>query len=95
MEVRQAFLASGNQRYIGTSGKLNKGKQISVFEASEAFLVPNPKPQNYRSWQADHVNDLGFYTTIAFPKNPDGIDESTWTTVQDAILGETDVCLKH
>lgn len=92
-EVRAAFVASSNQNYLGTTPlkSLNRDSQISMIEATDPIPVPVPKPQGYKSWQADHVLDLGIFTTIAAQELPDGIDEDTWQTVKDAILGEDDV----
>lgn len=60
-------------------------------ETTTEFVVPKPKPKNFKSWQADHVQDLGIYVAIARQKAPAGIVAKDWQTVQDAILGEDDV----
>lgn len=62
-----------------------------MIEDTNAIPAPAPKPAGWKSWQADHVLDLGIFTTIAAQELPDGIDEDTWQTVKDAILGEDDV----
>ena len=92
-EVRTGFLASKNQKHLGTTPetKLNKNSQISMIEDSSPIPPPSPKPKGYKSWQADHVLDLGILTTIAAQELPDGIQAGTWETVKDAILGEEDV----
>jgi len=89
-DVRQGFLDDNNKKFIGTTGDLKKDNQIGMLEATEEFVVPKPKPKGYKSWQADHVNDLGIYVTIASEAAPDGIDKNDWVTIQDAILGEQD-----
>ena len=55
---------------------------------------PKPKPAKYVKWQADHIQDLGLYVRIASKDTPDGIQDSTWITIQDAILGEKDEKVK-
>lgn len=62
-----------------------------MIEDTNAIPAPAPKPAGWKSWQADHVLDLGIFTTIAAQELPDGIDADTWQTVKDAILGEEDV----
>ena len=48
----------------------------------------------WEQWQADHVCDLGIFTAIAGGDTPPGIKEAAWTTVQDAVFGESQqVCL--
>lgn len=92
-EVRAGFVASSNQKYLGTTPetKLNRDSQISMIEDTSPTPAPNPKPRGWKSWQADHVLDLGIFTTLAAQERPDGIVEDTWQTVKDAILGEESV----
>lgn len=91
VEVRKGFEDSDEKRYIGLKGPLGKDKQIGMLETTTPFIVPKPKPKNYRAWQADHVQDLAFYATIALQKVPEGIDFNDWATVHAAICGEVDV----
>ncbi|KAL9609171.1 MAG: hypothetical protein Q9167_006048 [Letrouitia subvulpina] len=91
---RQAFEDSDEKNWIGIKEtKGDKNTQISMIEDTKAFEVPKPKPRNYKSWQADHVLDLGFFTTIAQTDKPDDLEDGTWETIQDAILGEDIACL--
>lgn len=92
--VRDAYNAPGNmanRRFIGTTGPLGKTNQLGLLETPNEFIKP-PRAKNYKNWQADHVLDLGFWTTIAKKDTPAGIQDDTWVTVQDAILGEKEVC---
>lgn len=91
-EVRKGFLDSGNQKFIGLTGTLGKDNQLGMSEATNEFVKPSPRPNDWRKWQADHVQDLGLYATIARQGAPAGIAAKDWQTIQDAILGEDDAC---
>ncbi len=95
-DYREAFEADAERKWIILSGTLGKDNQIGIKEIDNAPPVPKPKPRNYKSWQADHVNDLGIYTTIANSEKPDRIDQDTWDTMKNAILGDVgNVCIEH
>lgn len=83
---------SGNKKFIGLTGTLGKDNQLGVSEATKEFLEPSPRPNDSKKWQADHVQDLGLYTTIARRGGPADIGPKDWQTIQDAILGEADAC---
>ena len=62
---------------------------MAIFETE----TPLPVKRGGTEWQADHVCDLGIFTTIASRDTPKGVKDAAWTTVQDAIFGRPDkVC---
>lgn len=83
-------MASADKKFIGDTGDLNKANQIGMLYSTDEIPPPKPKPKNFIKWQADHVQDLGLYVRIASQNTPSGIQDSTWITIQDAILGEKD-----
>ncbi|KAL9104471.1 MAG: hypothetical protein Q9163_000564 [Psora crenata] len=91
-ESDKVFKDPDSHKSIGLKGNFGKEKQLGMIETTVEFEFPKPKPKGYRQWQADHVQDLGFYTTIAKQDVPDGIDATDWQIIKDAILGEQDAC---
>ena len=97
--VRDAFIDQKKPEWVGFKApneeKLERTTRIEFFRSNTPLADPKPKPKGYRSWQADHVQDLGYFTCIASKENPEGVSETAWRTIQDAILGEEDVRLSQ
>ena len=89
--VREGFLAFDMRKFVGIKGEFKKDQPVTTFETSEE-LPPkkNPKPgEELKKWEADHVHDLGYHTTIAKEDKPENSDisEKAWSAIQDAVFG--------
>ena len=95
--VRDAFKDQKNPEWIsfGTPNgeKLDRTTRIEFYRSKTPLAEPKRRPKGYKSWQADHVQDLGYFTCIARKEQPQGVSETAWRTIQEAILGEEDVRL--
>ena len=87
--VRDAFLATASHKYIGLKGPENyaKDKAVEIFESKDELKPGKP---GEKKWQADHVNDLGYWTQIAREGRPKGVSEKAWKVVEEAIGGDKD-----
>ena len=60
-----------------------------MISESNEELPLKPGKENWAQWQADHVCELGLFTTLAdLDTPPNGIKVDAWKAVQDAIGGE-------
>lgn len=91
VEIGQAFRASGNdQKFAGLTGIPGRNNQLGIEGTRTPFPVPDPLPDGWRTWQADHIVDLGLFVTIAKQSVPDGINKDDWQKITDAIVGDED-----
>ena len=91
VEVGKAFRDSGNQqKFVGLTGTYGRDKQLGIQGTRTPFPVPDPLPVGWRTWQADHIVDLGFFVTIAKQSVPKDINKDDWQKITDAIIGDED-----
>lgn len=90
---KQAFLDNNNREYtviqVVGDGDRDKAKKVKMYESSTEIPAPEG-PNKEREWQADHVNDLGYWTTIVNADNakPKDCTGKAWNAVQRVIRGE-------
>ncbi|KAK4694119.1 hypothetical protein P7C71_g3414, partial [Lecanoromycetidae sp. Uapishka_2] len=89
--VGKAFRdATSGQKYVGLTGTYGKTQQLGIEGTKTPFVEPNPKPDGYQTWQADHILDLGLLVNIATQNTPNGINEDSWQKITDAVIGDED-----
>lgn len=91
VDIGKAFRDNkSEQKFVGLTGNYGKSNQLGIEGTKTPFPVPDPLPDGFRSWQADHIVDLGYFVTIAKQSVPDGIKEDDWQKATDAIIGDED-----